>query len=472
MRWFTKTTLAAGALLASLSSAVASPNPNYEISKTSVNVNKHREKLDNGEIIVRVQRTDDLFSDPTADHDAKLLLEKNTHIALRIQLDKSSGKVNVNDQPLDVTDHKGATLTGLKVDTYRLPHGHDSPVVSADELYALMDQLSAGIAKIEVRLETEPVSPAIGMATYTEGEELPSIESISVRKVGLWIRITEIEGKEVVHSYSIYTPILQLVVTSSGGKVNKISTLAIDGKAPLDALAQPGPAVGQALPEAARQPHHGPPHHHDRPAEGLLGWISGLFGGRRPERPGRAGLGRRPGCHRGQQMQKEAVEKAASAKAAADSSASAASMQHDDVADHIKGPGLAGMGGAPLHRGRPHAGHGPHGEQPSRGKQEPGFFARLADTLRPMLPDNPFYYALGGWFLCVAVALCNLRARSYVVENGVRREVPVFGSREAPPDDEEKEAFLTEKEKEVLQDAHLQTGEALPKYRETTYSLF
>ena len=61
-------------------------------------------------------RTDDLFSDPTADHEAKLLLEKNTHIALRIQLDKSSGKVNVNDQPLDVTDHKGATLTGLKVD--------------------------------------------------------------------------------------------------------------------------------------------------------------------------------------------------------------------------------------------------------------------------------------------------------------------------------------------------------------------
>lgn len=48
--------VATAALLASLSSAVASPNPNYEISKTSVNVDKHREKLDNGEIIVRVQR--------------------------------------------------------------------------------------------------------------------------------------------------------------------------------------------------------------------------------------------------------------------------------------------------------------------------------------------------------------------------------------------------------------------------------
>ena len=346
-------------------------------------------------------------------------------------------------------------------------------MVSADEMYALMDQLSAGIAKIEVRLETEPVSPAIGMATYTEGEELPSIQSISVRKVGLWIRITEIEGKEVVHSHSIYTPILQLVVTSSGGKVNKISTLAIDGKAPLDALAAPGPAVGQALPEAARKPHHGPPHHHDRPAEGLLGWISGFFGGRRPERPGRAGLGRRPGCHRGQQMQKEAAEKAASAKATVDSSASAVAMEHDDVADHIKGPGLAGMGGAPLHRGRPHAGHGLHGGHPSHGKQAPGFFTRLADTVRPMLPENPFWYAIGGWLLCVVVALYNLKVRRYVVEDGVRREVPVFGSHDEPQEDEEKEAFLTEKEKEVLQDVEvLEDGEALPKYRETIYSLF
>lgn len=126
--------LAHAALAARLALAV----PNYGVSKTSLSIDRHREALDNGEILVRVQRwvlrwclisqrgplapkerglttqddyatntacfprTDDLFTDPTAHEAAKLLVEKHTHIALRIQLDPETGSINVNDQPLDL----------------------------------------------------------------------------------------------------------------------------------------------------------------------------------------------------------------------------------------------------------------------------------------------------------------------------------------------------------------------------------
>lgn len=47
-------------------------------------------------------RTTDLFSDPTASQQAKLLLEKNTHLALRIQLDPAAGRIKVNDEAIDL----------------------------------------------------------------------------------------------------------------------------------------------------------------------------------------------------------------------------------------------------------------------------------------------------------------------------------------------------------------------------------
>ena len=62
-----------------------------------------------------MRRTDDLFSDPSANEDAKLLLEKNTHIALRIQLDSVAGTVNVNDEPLDLASDD-SRVTAIKAE--------------------------------------------------------------------------------------------------------------------------------------------------------------------------------------------------------------------------------------------------------------------------------------------------------------------------------------------------------------------
>ena len=65
-------------------------------------------------------RTDDLFSDPTAQAEAKLLLEKNSHILLRIHLDQEQGKLNVNDEPLDILSHQPISVSGLKVEVRAL----------------------------------------------------------------------------------------------------------------------------------------------------------------------------------------------------------------------------------------------------------------------------------------------------------------------------------------------------------------
>ena len=343
-------------------------------------------------------RTDDLFSDATAHEEAKLLLEKRTHIALRIHLDSEQGKLNVNDEPLDILSHQPISVGGIKVEvclllqrvkgnlaeascpaqTISLPVDHDSPVVDADEMLARLNQLSLGIAKIEVKVDSEPVSPSIGIATFAEGEPLPSIEALTVRKVGLWIRITEIEGQELSHTTTLYTPILQLVVTSSGNKINKIATLAIDGKAPLDGhRAMPGPVMGMALPEKEASPQQSGHKHHEhgpRPS-GFLGWLAQIFGLRTVGREHGKGVfgngrnGRRPGCQKwrakmaakeGKVFNKDEQDRLATHRpihenpfSGADDEAPASLNGHKEVKDHMKRPGLAGMGGAPIHE-RPH----------------------------------------------------------------------------------------------------------------------
>jgi hypothetical protein len=66
--------------------------------------------------------TQDLFSDPTADSAAELLLERDTHLFLKIQLDADKGKINVNDASLDISGNdKSApvTVVGIKAEVGR-----------------------------------------------------------------------------------------------------------------------------------------------------------------------------------------------------------------------------------------------------------------------------------------------------------------------------------------------------------------
>ncbi|KAK9898971.1 hypothetical protein P389DRAFT_167710 [Cystobasidium minutum MCA 4210] len=330
--------LAAASLLGRVTAS-----PNFEISKTSVDIDRHREKLDNGEIVVRVQRTQDLFSDPTADSAAELLLERDTHLFLKIQLDADNGKINVNEAALDIAgDDKAAPITvaGIKAETFRIPNDPDNTVLglSVEEVQGLVDQMSTGIVGVEVKVESEPITPSVPVAHFDkENGGVPSIGAMTIRKVGLWIRITEVEGKSVPHTTAIYTPILQLIVTGNKNRVEKIETISIDGKAPVEqALGMPGPAVAKALPPVEGGPrrtrpfdnegppkepqhhhhghHHDGDHHHkngshghhghhhgeDRPS-GIFGWLARTLDLSRWARPSRfdSGVARPPrkGCH-------------------------------------------------------------------------------------------------------------------------------------------------------------------------------
>lgn len=187
--------------------------------------------------------------------------------------------------------------------------------MSVQEVNSLMDQMSTGIVGVEVKLESEPVAPIVPVAHFKSGEAKPEVGAMTIRKVGLWIRITEVEGKTIPHTAAIFTPILQLIVTDSGNRVEKVQTLAIDGKAPLEEealAAMPGPAmIKGGLPnvEPITKSEHIRPHpqlhdghrghSHEQEVAGLLGWLSRTLDLSRwsPNRSGsRPGQSRRP-CH-------------------------------------------------------------------------------------------------------------------------------------------------------------------------------
>ena len=187
-------------------------------------------------------------------------------------------------------------------------------------MLSLLGQMSPGIIGIEVKVESSPVTPSVGVVSYDSNDKTPTVGVISIRKVGLFIRVTEIEGQEIAHTTSVYSPILQLIVTGSEGKINKIETLSVDGKNPVDeALSNPGPVLPFSLPPLEiespiesekdgkdannHRGHHPHPHshfHHDhhRPT-GVLAWIAQMLGLRSADRSNKGmtfGGGRRKGC--------------------------------------------------------------------------------------------------------------------------------------------------------------------------------
>ena len=366
--------------------------------------------------------------------------------------------------------------------TISLPVDHDSPVVDADEMLGLMNQLSLGIAKIEVRVDSEPVSPSIGLATFGEGEALPSIEALTVRKVGLWIRITKIEGKALSHTTTLYTPILQLVVTSSGNKINKIATLAIDGKAPIDSHhAMPGPVMGMSLPDKEEvESKHKHKHHEHEPkheSSGFLGWLAQLFGleghGRAHGKNvfGAARSGRRPGCQKwrekmaakaGKVFNKDKQDRLATHRAmhdnpfkGDDNESNGPVGQHKEVKDHMKRPGLAGMGGAPVHE-RPHH-HEHHGHRhggPRRG--------RCNRFLRDL--GMGFVHWAAALFSIVAHPLMAIAIGSLAIGYTVYLMTKKRESQVQLDDDEEAPLFDYDKEKEAGLEEVVVVEEDLPKY--------
>jgi hypothetical protein len=117
----------------------AVPEPNIDISHTTVDLDASRKALDAGEIVIHVTRsvefvsppavypklsprfpyrTDDLVDDSNAH---QLLLSRLTHVKLDIQLDVAAGCLNVCGQRIPLTGDGGATEVAVVKAEVSLP---------------------------------------------------------------------------------------------------------------------------------------------------------------------------------------------------------------------------------------------------------------------------------------------------------------------------------------------------------------
>lgn len=270
---------------ATAASVLAAPSPLIaaDVAKTVVDFDESRSALDAGAVQFSVFRTDDLVDIETH----TLLAERLSHVAVRIQLDQAGQALLVNDQAVPLNDHEEQHSVGvsiIKSDALLLPANIPSTVLAtADELDQAVASMSPGIVSLEVRVESEVVNA--GIAAPVEGEmRAMVVDGLRLRRIGVFIKINEIEGVDFEHSSLVYAPILQLLVSSQGqnGEITSVKTLSVNGEAPTeDAPAMPGIAmVNDMLPpvedpsELAAEPQWHPHRQH----HGVFGWLANMLG--------------------------------------------------------------------------------------------------------------------------------------------------------------------------------------------------
>jgi len=282
-----------------LLSQAAFASPLLDVESTSLSIDKSAEALDKGKIALSLTRIDDLIDDK---NDYKLLLERVSHVALNIQLDVPDGSVAVNGQRLSLTNSQGhgAAVTIVNAEAYSLPSDMPAAFYEPEHIQSLVQSLSQGIVSVEVKLESESVPvDAIGTALDEDTVLVAKLEGASLRKVGLFVKINEIEGQTFSHSKTVYTPILQLLVTAQntvdGEKITKIVTLSVDDQPVTpqsvhgsatdflpDVLSMLPPLEAEKLDTSVERPHH-EGHRptlfgQQTPVSGFLGFLHALFG--------------------------------------------------------------------------------------------------------------------------------------------------------------------------------------------------
>lgn len=159
--------------------------------------------------------------------------------------------------------------------SYTLPKDMPSDFYHPDHVDKLVQALSTGIVSLEVRLEVEHVPvDLLGHHVSKAAVAAMSAPNLSLRKIGLYMRLTEVEGKRLMHSKNIYAPIVQLMVASDGpeGKIHKVSTLSVAGR-PATTSAAPktlSSVKGQLKAAAKKASKEGP-------LSGLRGFMNSMM---------------------------------------------------------------------------------------------------------------------------------------------------------------------------------------------------
>ncbi|KAI5478659.1 hypothetical protein MNV49_004686 [Pseudohyphozyma bogoriensis] len=234
--------------------ALAQANPLTQETNTRIGVEHSSPALvQDGELTLHVVRTDDLLSDFTPRHTRSLILERISHVVLKVQLDAQAESLTINDQQIALAANSQPAV--VQSEALLLPkHAHvEGHTLDADQLAKLADKvLPPGIVSAEISVvEQSAPEKQIGEAD----DEV----TVNMKAYKVFVTILEVDKEAVAHETTVMVPILEVQL--------------IKGE---------GDATTQMKAWAVRKPHgkheHHGKHHEETFEPGLIRWVADLLG--------------------------------------------------------------------------------------------------------------------------------------------------------------------------------------------------
>jgi len=222
--------------------ATTAASPLVDVVRTTVQADDSRAKLDQGIVSVQISRIDDLVSDG-----GRRLLERVSHVSLEISLGDAA--LLVNGQPVFelANTAEQATVSVVRADALLMPGEMASTnALSAQAVEELKSHFSKGLVSVEVHVESEVVDAVVAQPVEG-GVHADVISGVGVRRVGVFVKLNEVEGVDLAHTSLVMVPIVQLLVRDSATGRSHVSTLSINGQAPSVEM-MPGVVVPEIAP--------------------------------------------------------------------------------------------------------------------------------------------------------------------------------------------------------------------------------
>lgn len=179
--------------------------------------------------------------------------------------------INKQEYPLD--GPVDAQVAVVKAESYKLGENLPSALYEPQNVEAMSESLSKGIVSLEVKITSEEIPVAVGLE---QGDDLVAViqdDHVTMRRLGLFIKIKEIEGMSFEHDTMVFAPILQLLLKSNNGRIAEINTLSIAGR-PVTQDSCLNSIDEARVPAPFRPKHH---------ATALEKWLGSMFGQVRQE---------------------------------------------------------------------------------------------------------------------------------------------------------------------------------------------
>ncbi|KAH9441656.1 hypothetical protein Pst134EA_032708 [Puccinia striiformis f. sp. tritici] len=277
-------------LLAALTaSSLAAPSPLTTSATTVATLSGLQSGNENG-ILIHVLRTEDLIADKLKSK--PLLLEKLSHLLIRVELGNQSVAVNGHSLPMLPGSHPLEVSVKLKeVQMLKMPK--DSPLVplglTAPEVLNIADKyMSEGIVAALLSVTQEP------LIVEAVREDNTPVQA-EAYKVTIGIKILEVEGMSLAETDLPAVDLLHLIVHPDQADPSKVATVTT--LAP-EALVDPQPAASafatgnmgpaamlDAALDSTRASLESTLHALSNAMQGMAAHASGMLNGSRPRKP-------------------------------------------------------------------------------------------------------------------------------------------------------------------------------------------